>query len=89
MPVDEFDTACRNLQWGYQCASIESIERFEESCDPWAIDYHPVENIGEDDDLTEACENANKEHPSGNVFCAVQACVVETQFILHLEELQS
>lgn len=86
MPVDEFDMACRNLQWGYQCASIESIDNYEESCDPWAIDYHPVPTtVGTD--VVRACNLANKEHVSGNVFCAVQACIVETQFVMHLDEL--
>lgn len=88
MPVDEFDEACRNLHWGYQCAGIESIDNYEETCEAWGIDYHPVEVAEFGTDVVRECTAANREHVSGNVFCAVQACIVETRFVMHLDELQ-
>lgn len=82
-PVDEFDTLCKTLADGYQCAIIDS-ETVGENCIPWEVNYQTPGDLAPDatsQDRRDACYRLNNET------CAGYACTVEEQFIYSLFDL--
>jgi len=75
-PVDDFDSACKLLHEGYECARLDGIERGE-ACASNEINYSYDSSISLTvEEIQLGCENSNV----GNQ-CAIDACKVERWFV--------
>jgi hypothetical protein len=80
VPLDDFDNACRSLNWGYQCASFDNGE----TCVPWESPYN-APTISPSDfsqDFGVLCGALNPTDA-----CAEHTCIVESIFIRTVNSL--
>merc|ERR1712127_855108 len=78
-PQDPFDRLCKVLVQGYECAVLDAREDGE-MCIPWETEYKTV-MILPTTNVPVECGRVNK----GNT-CAERACIVETTFLISLQE---
>jgi len=78
-PQDQFDKLCKVLVQGYECAILDSKDEGE-ACVPWEVEYKTV-MILPTTNVPVECGRVNK----GNT-CAQRACIVETTFMISLQE---
>jgi len=78
-PQDPFDRLCKVLVQGYECAVLDAREDGE-MCIPWETEYKTV-MILPTTNVPVECGRVNK----GNT-CAERACIVETTFMISLQE---
>jgi hypothetical protein len=79
-PLDDFDNACRTLNWGYTCATHDNGE----TCIPWESVYN-APTISPNDfsqDFGVLCGNLNPVDQ-----CAEHTCIVESIFIRTINSL--
>lgn len=83
LPIDEFDTACRTLNWGYQCAVIDDSTA-NDPCVPWEVAYTAPTIIPNQfgQDFGVLCGDLNPTDP-----CAEHTCIVESIFISTINAL--
>jgi len=79
-PLDEFDMACQQLYFGYECTNIDAAARNRE-CIPWDTEYNGV-LIQSGMDAEAACRTVNL-----RTRCEYDICVVESTFGLTLQRL--
>jgi len=81
IPIDEFDNACRTLNWGYQCAIFDDLPA---ECVPWESNYNAPTIIPTvfGQDFGVECGALN---PTDS--CAEHTCIVESIFISTVNSL--
>lgn len=78
-PQDPFDRLCKVLVQGYECAVLDARDEGR-MCIPWEVEYKTV-MILPTTNVPVECSRVNK----GNT-CAERACIVETTFMISLQE---
>lgn len=78
-PQDGFDKLCKILVQGYECAIMDAKEEGK-ICVPWEVEYKTV-MILPTTNVPVECAQKNKNNP-----CAQRACIVETTFMISLQE---
>lgn len=75
---DEFDEACKILNNGYKCATIDGLERGT-ACDASKIDYIKYDYFS-GGELHEECTTLNFDNQE-DAACAIDACIIEGNFL--------
>merc|ERR1712127_641994 len=76
--MDELDEICRNLQYCYRCAKIDSWNNGEEICVPGSQDYNMKRNMGMGESQNGIFMDCSSENQDDD--CAVHTCCCETEF---------
>jgi len=82
-PVDQIDSACKNLINGYKCATMDAEDNGEDDCDAQTVSYNSFNFFTGDPtlDLEADCISFNPDS-----VCAQRACQIEGLFTYPLLE---
>ena len=84
-----FDSACRTLRHGYECAQMDYAEDEQnniEECHPWNVTYNSA-LFCEKEILDSCCDTFNKNTDGSRNDCAYYACLTENYFVKQVIEL--
>lgn len=86
LPLDEWDTLCKQLQEGYECAAIDA-EHFGQTCEPWSVQYVNDERVAlaaifspnPQGPLAFISDLCNRQNDGDS--CGITSCILETTYV--------